>query len=183
METTSDAQSYISYMIKPQLKTLGPKFGKLLPKISNHLKEADGAKIVEAVADGGTYSFELDGQTVDLKEEDVLISSVQKEGFAAQSDFELSVVLDLTLTEDLIAEGLVREFVSKVQNLRKEQNFEVTDHIRIYFDSKDENLNKVLSDNVAQIMADVLGESLERGGGNASLDINGVEVLVSIEKA
>ncbi len=183
METTSDAQSYVSYQIKPQLKTLGPKYGKLLPLISNHLKEADGAKIVQAVKDSGTYEFAVGGQDVALAEEDLLISSVQKEGFAAQSDFDLSVVLDLTLTDELIAEGLVREFVSKVQNLRKEMGFEVTDHIRIRLSAQDGSLEKVLLDNTAEIQSDVLGESMEKGEAKTPLDINGAEVLVSIEKA
>ena len=183
METTSDAQSYVSYQIKPQLKTLGPKYGKLLPLISNHLKEADGSKIVQSVRDGGTYSFALNGQDVALTEEDLLISSVQKEGFAAQSDFDLSVVLDLTLTDELIEEGLVREFVSKVQNLRKEMGFEVTDHIRITLSSQDANLEKVLLLNAQGIQSDVLGDSLKQGDAKTPLDINGIEVLVHIEKA
>ncbi len=183
METTSDAQSYVSYQIKPQLKTLGPKYGKLLPAISNHLKEADGTAIVQAVKDGGTYAFILEGQDIVLTQDDLLISSVQKEGFAAQSDFDLSVVLDLTLSEELVSEGHVREFVSKVQNLRKELGFEVTDHIRITLQAQDQSMEKLLLQSATEIQSDVLGDSIEKGVGDALLDINGIDVLVHIEKA
>ena len=183
MDIIMDAQSYIAYAVKPQLKTLGPKYGKLLPRIASHLKEADGTAIVSAVQGGGTYAFIIDGQSVKLAEEDLLVSTVQREGFAAQGEGGISVVLDLALDETLIAEGLVREFVSKVQNLRKEIGFEVTDHIRIAYQVQDETLKQVLSQYAHDIMADVLGDSMDEGAGQTSLSINGTDVLVTIEKA
>jgi isoleucyl-tRNA synthetase len=182
LEITEDAASYIAYAVKPQLKTLGPKYGKLLPKIADHLKQADGTAVVRTVSRGGAYTAVIEGEDVSLVEEDLLISTVQREGFAAQSDGTFSVVLDLALSAELIAEGLVREFVSKLQNLRKETGFEVTDHIDVVVESSDEGLLGVLEANARSIMADVLAQSMKRGAGGTALDINGIEVLVSIKK-
>ena len=183
MDIIEDAKSYIAYNVKPQLKTLGPKYGKLLPKIQKHLQQADGTDIVQAVRGGGTYSFMVDGESVQLGEEDLLISTASREGFAAQSDGAIGVVLDLSLTDELIEEGLVREFVSKVQNLRREMGFEVTDHIHIAWQTQDEALAAVLAKYNEAIMADVLGESMQRGAGQTALDINGTDVLVRLQKA
>ena len=131
-ELADDAASYVGYLVKPQMKTLGPKYGKLLPKIGNHLKTGDGNAIVSAVADGGLYEFEIDGQRIALSANDLLIEATQKEGFATAQDYGMTVALDLTMTPELLEEGLLRETVSKIQTMRKER-FEVTDRIHIVY--------------------------------------------------
>ena len=169
-------------MIKPQLKTLGPRYGKLVPAIAAHLGAADGAEVVRNVSGGGVYAFEAGGQKVGLGQEDLLISTTQREGFAAQSEGELSVVLDLALDEALRFEGHMREFVSKVQNLRREVGLSVTDHIRIIYQTQENTLKRVLEEHAKDILADVLGDEMRTGEGEHVLDINDMPVRVTLEK-
>ncbi|MCL2798240.1 MAG: isoleucine--tRNA ligase [Firmicutes bacterium] len=132
VEFITDAGGFIDYEVKPQLKTLGPKYGKLLLGIREHLQQF-GRAIVESVNAGRTYAFTLDGQSVQLSADDLLINVKSKEGFASESAGGLAVILDTVLTEELIEEGLMREIISKIQTMRKDAGFEVTDRIRILY--------------------------------------------------
>ncbi|MEL7609942.1 MAG: isoleucine--tRNA ligase [Bacillota bacterium] len=133
-----DASEFISYRVKPQLKTLGPRYGKSLPKINAYLAgEGVGNAVVAAHNRGGDYCFELEGVTVELSKDDVLVDTVQRQGFVTESDNDTSVVLDTNLTPELLEEGMVREIVSKVQTMRKEAGFEVTDHIALGSEGND----------------------------------------------
>ncbi len=179
----ADVSQFVGYSIKPQLKTLGPKYGKQLNAIREYLSTADGNKIVDAVSDGKTFAFDADG-TVEVTEEDLLIEPVQKAGFAAESDGDLSVIMDTNLTPELISEGYVRELISKIQTMRKEAGFEVTDHITLYI-SAEQTLMNVVKANQDKIMSEVLAESLAGTKGNGyekTWDINGIEAAVMVEK-
>ncbi len=130
---TDDARAFTTYTLKPQMRTLGPKYGKLLGRIGAHLKTLDGNDVVDAFARGETVAFELDGTKVELHKDDVLTEPAQKPGFAAQTERELTVVLDCNLTPELIDEGYQREIISKVQTMRKDAGFDVSDRIAIRY--------------------------------------------------
>ena len=178
------AEEYITYNVKPQLKTVGPKYGKLLGGIRNHLAGADGSAIVSAVKGGGAYSFDVNGSLVELYEADLLIEPVQREGYAVQSDAGLAVIIDTALTPELIDEGRVREIISKVQTMRKEAGFEVTDHIRLTIDGTD--AIKTLAEKCgSEIAGDVLADKLEvtaPAGYVKEWDINGEKAQIGVEK-
>ena len=178
------AEEYITYNVKPQLKTLGPKYGKLLGAIRSHLMNADGSAIVAAVENGGVYSFNANGTTIELSEADLLIEPVEKEGFAVQSSGGLAVIIDTELTDELIEEGKVREIVSKVQTMRKEAGFEVTDHIRLHIVGA--AVEAIALKNADVITSEVLADELITGslaGYEKSWDINGDKADFSVEKA
>ena len=178
------AEEFISYRIKPQLRTLGPKYGKMLGAIREHLASADGIKIVNAVKNGGTYSFDADGNKIDLTEEDLLVEPVQKEGFMVETSDKYAVVIDTVLTDSLIEEGFVREIISKMQTMRKEAGFEVTDHITVAFSGNDK-IADVVSANKAQIMSELLCEEISDrtdDGFSKELNINGEKVAASVKK-
>lgn len=180
-KTAEDADEFISYKLKPQLKTLGPKYGKKLGLISKFLAECDAKAVVEAVQGGGEYVLPSDREIV-LKEEDLQIFTESKAGFISASDKGITVALNTELTEELIAEGIERELVSKVQTLRKEAGFEVTDRIRIFYCAKGragEALKK------AAFASDVLAVSVEEGsadGYSKEVDINGEKVTLTLVK-
>ncbi len=179
------AEEYITYNVKPQLKTLGPKYGKLLGAIRNHLSGADGSAIVAAVENGGIYSFDANGTTIELAEADLLIEPIEKEGFAVQSSGGLAVIIDTELTDELIEEGKVREIVSKVQTMRKEAGFEVTDHIRLHI-ANGSAVEEIAKKNADTITSEVLADELIIGslaGYEKSWDINGDKADFSVEKA
>ena len=174
--------SFISYEIKPQLKTLGPRYGRVLNDIRNFLQNADSKEIVNAVKNGGVYSVELKGVKVELSESDLLINTKSQEGFVAESDGSLTVVLDCELTPELIKEGIVREFVSKIQSLRKESGFEVVDHIRLHVEGRSEIIGLIA---VEEVKSDVLCDEFtceQFDGIVKELDINGEKVVVTISK-
>ena len=178
------AEEFISYRIKPQLRTLGPKYGKMLGAIREHLASTDGIKIVNAVKNGGTYSFDADGNKIDLTEEDLLVEPVQKEGFMVETSDKYAVVIDTVLTDSLIEEGFVREIISKMQTMRKEAGFEVTDHITVAFSGNDK-IADVVSANKAQIMSELLCEEISDrtdDGFSKELNINGEKVAASVKK-
>ena len=129
---TDDVREFTSYTFKPQLKTVGPKYGKQLNHIRKALSEVDGNKAMDTLREAGNLTFHFDGVEVVLGEEDLLIDMAQKEGYVTEADNTVTVVLDTNLTPELIEEGFVRELVSKIQTMRKEADFEVTDHIRVY---------------------------------------------------
>ena len=181
----ADASSFISYRAKPQLKTLGPRYGKLLPKINAYLAgDGVGDAVVAAHNAGGAYAFELDGTAVSLERDDVLIEPVQKEGFVTVTERELSVVLDTNLTPALIEEGFVREITSKVQTMRKEAGFDVTDHIALTYQAN-ERVAGVFARFADAIGADTLADSVAAANPQGYVkewDINGETVKMGVEK-
>ena len=181
---TDDARAFTTYNLKPQMRTLGPKYGKLLGRIGQHLKEMDGNDVVDAFNRGEDVSFTLDGTEVTLSKDDVLTEATQKPGFAAQMEGEVTVVLDCNLTPELIAEGYQREMVSKLQNMRKDAGFEVSDRIHVRYQAADE-LSQALEEGRAFIMQSVLAQSLTREESleGKRWDINGQEAVLDIAKA
>lgn len=174
------SSDYIGYELKPQLKTLGPKYGKKLNEIRTFLANCDAMAVVNAVSDGGKFTVELNGTEVTLTEEDLLISAVSKQGFSTASDKYMTVALDTTLTPELIEEGLLRELVSKVQTTRKENDFNVTDHINITVYGDDE-IKAVVNKYSADVCDGTLADSVvfEKNDGK-EMDINGHNVTVTI---
>ena len=180
VEINDGSADYVTYIVKPQLKTLGPKYGALLGKIRELMNTAE-REIVAAVKNGGRFKREIDGKEIDLGEDDVLISVQNKEGFSAESDGETTVVLDTELTPALLFEGAERELVSKIQTMRKEAGFEVVDHIEVGYTATGLAL-EVLEK--GEFMKDVLCDKLSTviDGYTKNLDINGDKVTISVKK-
>ncbi len=181
---TDNIESFISYSFKPQLKTVGPKYGKLLNGIRKALSELDGNKAMAELRANGELKLDIDGNEVVLSEGDLLIETAQMEGYVTESDNDIAVVLDTNLTPELIEEGFVREIISKIQTMRKEAGFEVMDKIQVYV--KD---NKVIEDimkaHAEEIQAEVLAEKLitdTTQGYVKSWNINSQEVTFGVEK-
>ena len=180
-----DASSFISYRVKPQLKTLGPRYGKLLPKINQYLAgEGVGNAVVAAHNRGENYKFDIDGTEISLAAEDVLVSTEENAGFVTVTEHDLSVVLDTNLTPELIEEGFVREIVSKVQTMRKEAGFEVTDHI-VLSHHGNSLIEGIFARHGADIAADTLADSIKLGSAGYVKDweINGESVTLGVEKS
>ena len=180
-----DASSFISYRVKPQLKTLGLRYGKLLPKINQYLAgEGVGNAVVAAHNRGESYKFDIDGTEISLAAEDVLVSTEENAGFVTVTEHDLSVVLDTNLTPELIEEGFVREIVSKVQTMRKEAGFEVTDHI-VLSHHGNSLIEGIFARHGAEIAADTLADSIKLGSAGYVKDweINGESVTLGVEKA
>ena len=180
-----DASSFISYRVKPQLKTLGPRYGKLLPKINQYLAgEGVGNAVVAAHNRGENYKFDIDGTEISLAAEDVLVSTEENAGFVTVTEHDLSVVLDTNLTPELIEEGFVREIVSKVQTMRKEAGFEVTDHI-VLSHHGNSRIESIFAKHGAEIAADTLADSIKPGASGYVKDweINGESVTLGVEKS
>lgn len=180
VEINRNASEFVSYELKPQLKILGPKYGKLLGQIRNELATKTN-EIMNAINSSKEYKFNVNGEEISLSKDDLLIYMNNKEGFASESSAQMTVVLDTKLTKELIEEGIEREFISKVQSMRKEAGFEVTDHISIAYRASGE-VEEVLKKN--NFMKDVLCDRVENEmkGFNKTFDINGVETEVSIKK-
>ncbi len=179
---TQDVESFTAYTFKPQLKTLGKKYGKLVPKIGEALKNADSAAFMSTLKAEGRVVLSIDGETVELEQDDVLISTAQKDGFVTSSSNTVTVVLDTNLTPELIEEGFVREITSKVQTMRKEANFEVMDKIKVYH-SGSAKVADILSRN--DIKSDVLAKEIVAGEGGSYVkewNINGEKVTLGVER-
>ena len=184
---TDDARAFTTYNLKPQMRTLGPKYGKLLGRIGQHLKELDGNEVVDAFSRGETVTFTLDGTEVVLAKDDVLTEATQKPGFSAQMEGEVTVVLDCNLTPELIAEGYQREMVSKLQNMRKDAGFEVSDRIEVTYEAEDE-LAAAIEAGRDFIMQSVLATTFARGAApegavSQDWDLNGKKAVLSVRKA
>ncbi len=181
----ADLKEYITYNVKPQLKTLGPKYGRLLNGIRSHLAGADGLEIVSAVKNGNVYRFEVEGVKIELTEEDLIVEPLQKEGFCTETDGRVSVILDTALTPELIEEGFVREIISKVQTMRKEAGFEVTDHITLCI-CDNAKLISIMRNNAQKIkketLADMLCENCCAEGYKKDWSINGEEAKFCVAK-
>ena len=181
-KSAEDANEFISYKLKPQLKTLGPKYGKKLGAISAFLAACDAKKVVDSVRGGGEYVMDTDSEVV-LKEEDLQIFTESKAGFVSASDNGVTVALNTALTEDLIVEGIERELVSKVQTMRKEADFQITDRISIYYIACG-RVKEVLA--AATFKDDVLAISVSEGqadGYTKEVDVNGEKVTLTLVKA
>ena len=183
-EYLSDSSSFISFKLKPQLKTLGPKYGKLLGAIKNFLDTCDADAVVKTVKSNGQFVTTLNGEEVVFTENDLLISTESKQGFVSASEDESTVVLDVNLTPELIDEGYVREIVSKIQTMRKEADFVVTDRIRLYAVAE-KPLIDVIEKYSDKISSSVLAESVVLGqvkGYVKEWDINGEVVTFGVEQ-
>jgi isoleucyl-tRNA synthetase len=182
-EILADASAFVTYKLKPQLKTLGPKYGSKLGAIRKFFEVCDAKEIVTTVKAGKTYSTELDGTTVEFTLDDLLISSEPAEGFVSESSLGLTVVLDAHITEELLLEGMERELVSRIQNMRKEAGFEVTDRIVLGFVAEGVAL-RVLNEQAGNIKSDVLAEDVNGNldGFVKEFDINGEKVTLSVKK-
>ena len=184
---TDDARAFTTYNLKPQMRTLGPKYGKLLGRIGQHLKEMDGNDVVDAFHRGENVTFTLEGTEVTLSKDDVLTEATQKPGFSAQMEGDVTVVLDCNLTPELIAEGYQREMVSKLQNMRKDAGFEVSDRIEVTYEAGDE-LAAAIEAGRDFIMQSVLATSFARGAApegavSQEWDLNGKKAVLSVRKA
>ena len=159
IEFSQDVRAFTSYSFKPQLKTLGPKYGKDLGKIRTLLSNLDGSAAMQELESKGTLTLNLGSREAVLMQEDLLIDTAQKEGYEAVSDRGVTVVIETTLTPELIEEGFVRELISRIQTMRKEAGFEVVDHIAVYQQGNEEIRNYMVR-NEAQICSEVLAESV-----------------------
>ena len=184
LEFVTDSSSYVSYSFKPQLKTLGPKYGKLLGAIREYLTSLDGSAAKQELDEKGTLTFTAGGTEISLAPEDLLIETVQREGFQAESGGGVTVVLDTNLTPELIEEGFVRELISKIQTMRKDAGFEVMDTIKIYVSGNDK-IAAIFEANKASIAHDVLATAITAAQGGSytkDWDINGEKVTLGVEK-
>ncbi|NLK97223.1 MAG: isoleucine--tRNA ligase, partial [Epulopiscium sp.] len=182
---TDDVADFTTYSFKPQLKTVGPKYGKLVGKIREALAAIDGNKAMNELKSGKPLTFDFDGEKVELLEEDLLIATEHKEGFVAESERDVTVVLDTNLSEELIEEGFVREIISKIQTMRKEADFEVQDYIHVTYHGN-EKLAKIIERNKEEIAGEVLAEKISEGtmdGYSKDWNINGEAVQLTVQKA
>ena len=179
-----DVESFISYSFKPQLRTVGPKYGKLLNGIRTALSEIDGTAAMKELRENGVLTLDIDGNKVELAEEDLLIETAQTEGYVTETDGETSVVLDTNLTPELIQEGFVREIISKVQTMRKEAGFEVMDKIIVYAKDNDKIMD-IMKANQDEIKREVLAENIilgEAEGYTKEWNINKEAVTLGVSK-
>ncbi len=183
IEIIREAGEFISYEIKPQLKTLGPKYGELLGAIRSYLSGHEHPEEIVKATENGVFEAVINGEIVALGKEDILVSVVNKSGFAAESDFNMTVILDTNITRELMLEGTMRELVSKIQTMRTDAGFEVTDHIEIGYVA--ENSSKEVLENGDMLKVDVLADSISEGlfeGYTKEWNINGDNVTISIRK-
>ena len=183
-EFTQDVSAFTTYNFKPQMRTVGPKYGKLLNGIRTALAEIDGNQAMNELDTAGVLKLDIDGNPVELTKEDVLTEMTQKEGYVSESDNGITVVLDTNLTEELLEEGFVREIISKIQTMRKEAGFEVMDHITVSIANNDK-LIALIQKNEDTIKGDVLAESIvcgETKGYEKEWNINGEDVKLGVEK-
>ncbi len=181
---TDDVRAFTSYSFKPQLKTVGPKYGKSLNGIRTYLAEVDGNKAMDELKEKGSLTFDVNGVSVVLSEEDLLIDMAQTEGYVSDGDNEITVVLDTKLTPELIEEGYIREIISKIQTMRKEADFEVMDKIVIYCRGND-RIAELLTSHKDTIQSEVLALDVKIGetkGYVKDWNINGEEVTLGVER-
>ncbi|MCI6020780.1 MAG: isoleucine--tRNA ligase [Clostridia bacterium] len=184
VEFKDDVRAYTSYTFKPQLKTLGPKYGKILNDIRKALAELDGNAAMEQLNNLGYLKLNVAGQEIDLEKDDLLIDMAQTEGYVADSYAQITVVLETTLTPELIEEGFVREIISKVQQMRKEAGFEVMDKIAVYLEDNDK-LEGIVRKNEDLIKSEVLANEVGYDsvkGFTKEWNINGESVTMGVEK-
>ena len=183
LEVTEDASAFISYNFKPQLKTMGPKYGKIVRAIFEEVNKMDGASVMATLNAGEMVKLTVEGTDVEFGIDDVLVETLQKDGFVSDSDASYTVVLDTNLTEELIEEGFVREILSKIQTMRKDSGFEVQDNIKVsYFGS--DKIDTIIKANKEEISSQALATSIECAENTGKeWNINGEKVTISIVKA
>ena len=181
---TDDVSAFTSYSFKPQLRTVGPKYGKKLNAIRQYLGSVDGNAAMNELKTTGKLTFDADGDQVELLEEDLLIDAAQMPGYVSDTEYETTVVLDTNLTPELVEEGFIREIISKIQTMRKEAGFEVMDHIRVYF-AQNDKIKTLVDSNNAEIKDEVLANEIcfdTIKGYNKEWNINGETVVIGVEK-
>ena len=181
---TDDVRDFTSYTFKPQLRTVGPKYGKQLGGIQKHLAALDGNAAMDELNADGALKFDVDGVAVELTKDDLLIDMAQKEGYVSQEDNKMTVVLDTNLTPELVEEGFVYEIISKIQTMRKESGFEVTDHICVSINGND-RLSEIARKNKDAISGKVLADELTSGAEYAvskEWNINGENAVIAVER-
>ena len=196
VEFTDDVRAFTSYSFKPQLKTVGPKYGKQLGNIRKALSEIDGNAAMDTLNEKGALTFDFDGAEVVLTKEDLLIDAAQVEGYVSEGDNTVMVVLDTNLTPELLEEGFVREIISKIQTMRKEAGFEVMNHIRVFVNGNDrkpqnllgngnEKIAEIFAEHGEEIRSEVLADEIlpgQTGGYAKEWNINGEKVMLGVEK-
>lgn len=188
VEFTDDTTAFMTYQLKPQMRTLGRKYGRLLRAIGEKLATLDGNEVVALFEAGKTLCFELEGTQIELEKDDVLTAPMKKPGYVVATDHEVTVALDTNLTDELIAEGFAREVVSKLQTMRKEAGFEVTDRILVTVKTADEKLAGIVAANAETIKKGVLALDVTLGDapeGAYARDwsINGVDANLGVKRA
>ena len=181
---TQDVRDFTSYNFKPQLKTIGPKYGKMLGGIRKALDTLDGNAAMDEINAEGSLKLDVDGQEITLFREDLLIETAQVPGFVSENDGGITVVLDTNLTEELLEEGFVREIISKIQTMRKEADFEVMDKIRVTYEGS-EKAEAVFAKYAESIGSDVLADHVEEADPEGYVKvwkINGEDVTIGVRK-
>ncbi len=184
VESTDDVRAYTTYTFKPQLRTVGPKYGKQLGGIRRYLGELDGNAAMDQLNAGENLKFDVDGTEVELSKEDLLIEMAQKPGYVSQEDGGMTVVIDTNLTQELIEEGYVYEIISKIQTMRKDSGFEVMDHIHLSL-SGNEKLYDIAVRNASSICTKVLADQIQKDvtlANEKEWDINGEKLTIGVEK-
>jgi len=184
VEFTNDVSDFTTYTFKPQLRTVGPKYGKYLGGIKTTLAELDGNKAYSELKANGAIKFTVNGDEIVLEEADLLIDMTKKDGFESLSDRGVTVVIDKNLTPELIEEGNVREIISKIQTMRKDSGFEVMDNIKIAF-AGNKTIEDIAQRNAEEIKDETLGVALSVNATLANAkewNINGEKVTISVEK-
>ncbi|MCH5248907.1 MAG: class I tRNA ligase family protein, partial [Lachnospiraceae bacterium] len=181
---TEDVREFTSYSFKPQLRTVGPKYGKQLGGIQKVLGSLDGNKAMDELNANGVLKFDVDGTEIALTKDDLLIEMAQKEGYVSEADNNITVVLDTNLTNELIEEGFVYEVISKIQTMRKDADFEVMDHIKVSINDN-EKVATIVRNNAEIISGKVLAEEIVSGetlSVSKEWNVNGEKVVIGIEK-
>lgn len=184
VEFREDVENFVSYSFKPQLKTVGPKYGKLLAKIREVLTNLDGAKAMAELKSNGSLDFDFDGEKVSLTNEDLLIDTVKSENYISEGNNKVTIVLDINLTKELLDEGFLRELISKVQTMRKEAGFEVVDHIELFL-KDNAKLIDIVKVNETELMSEVLCDKITYGnikGYEKEWNLNGENIVVGVKK-
>jgi isoleucyl-tRNA synthetase len=184
IEFTDDVRAFTSYSFKPQLRTVGPKYGKVLGKIKEALANLDGNEAMDKLNAGNPLTFDFAGNEVVLGMDDLLIDMAQVEGYVSEGEGDVTVVLDTNLSDELLEEGFVREIISKIQTMRKEAGFEVMDKIIVNVANNDK-VKAVIERNLDEIKTEVLADNVEFGkieGYEKEWNINGEKVTFSVVK-
>ena len=184
VEFKDDVREFTSYTFKPQLKTVGPKYGKQLGGIQKYLASVDGNAAMDTLNAEGALKFDVDGAAVELTKDDLLITMAQKEGFASQADGGVTVVLDTNLSKELIEEGFAAEVISKIQTMRKDSGFEVMDHILVGV-SGNEKIEAIVVNNKDSIASKVLADAIDAGATydiSKEWNVNGEKVTIAVKK-
>ena len=179
----ADMGEYVDFEIKPNLPVLGKEYGKLIPKIREEISKLNQMDLANKVKNGGSEYIEIEDTQIELNSENLLVTMQGKEGFTFSGEGEIGVVLDTHITEELKEEGMVREILSKVQNMRKERNFEVLDHIILYV-AGDEKIENIIKKNEATIKRDTLTEKVvyhQEREDYATNNINGESLEIDVE--